>query len=763
MQINHLGNYTNGKKIVLLSKNNPFKKGSLQYYLLSFVIKNYMSLSKYTSVQNNSKLLKFLGSQKEPFFIDCWNGSKLFDAAISLSVVHNIIKMSKTMPIPCFGLFAEDGLFDIIDEPLFTNQLKKVPQTENIKLLWLSLYLNHKVRKDNHVPHIQFQKKDFSYSEKKFNITISNVPYHKIYDSVLELPLSAFSDCWYSEDWIALNSRGLFHHIGDHIGFFYGAKSVGQCYFLGRDQSNHLVTLSTDYKFNEIETNLDSSNNYYKLFAHVHPTDFKYVYGVPKGNPALFNDPMLISSEVEDCQQNNYNNVVSAEHFWNNSVFMKNSQRKMFVGSIEDKLIDILNNIKDLLSPKQVTIVDKIIQNKTISKPESFELILSLYQFSDTTLNEINQRSSFFMKSLAHKTVCEIINPIENLELGFFMKHNGSKPKVKTLFIFDLLVSSCTARQRTVKKPLSYMKEKFIKTFLQQDLEYVNVWSADDKKGFLFSELVSMKNEYRMFIINNRVVATSACFRNTVPLNAWQNGRFDPRLVNGHNDQNTHINRERVAKYAKFARHFTQQMQAENPQCHSYVLDVAWCEEKNTVVPIEINSISWSGAYQVNMHRVCAATLNKPFYYNQLSDFLSDKCDIWLDLIKDNIIENSMFDLCGLDRTLNGKTLQALSDIIQITIDNISQNLIDNTSQNLIDNTSQNLTDNTLQNKVHEQLNSDIVIHIDTPVFGIDEHNQKNSIVTILEELDQLYSPLEDDDDDDDNDTFVFNDDSKEK
>ena len=87
----------------------------------------------------------------------------------------------------------------------------------------------------------------------------------------------------------------------------------------------------------DTEQGYDRAKIYYKLFAHVHPTDFKYVYGVPKGNPELFDSPMFISSEVEDCQQNNTKNVVAAEHFWNNPVFMKNTGRKMFVGSIEDK------------------------------------------------------------------------------------------------------------------------------------------------------------------------------------------------------------------------------------------------------------------------------------------------------------------------------------------------------------------------------------------------------------------------------------------
>lgn len=748
MNINSLGNYVNGKTITLLSKNNPFKKGTLQYYLLSFIIEHHDSLSEYRNNENNRRLLKFLALKKETFFIDPWNGNQLFDAAISLSMIHNIIKMSKPFTTPSFGIFAEDGLFNLIQEPKFIDHLKKSPETENIKLLWLSLYMNQKIKKNNHVPQIKFDKPNFSYSENSFTISFSNLAYHKIFDSVLEIPLAAFPDTWHSEDWIALNSRGLFHHIGDHVGVFYGAKSVGECYFLGKDQSNHLVTLSTPCASPDIENSSSVNFSYHKLFSHVHPTDFVYVYGVPKGNPALFDNPMFTSSEEEDCQQNNTKNVVAAENFWNNPVFMRNTKRKMFVGSIEDKLKDILLNIQDLLSEEQYVIAQKIINNEPVWKEELIGNNLTAATFPTDKWEELKRRSAFFMKSLAHKTVCEIINPVENLELGFFMKHNGSAPQVKTLFIFDLLFSSFTGKQKKITKPLFHMKQKFIKSFLTQEQDFVNVWSGDDKKGYLFSDIVSMRNEYRMFVINNRVVATTACFRNTVPLNSWQNGRFDPRLVNGHNDQATHMNRERVAKYAKFARQYCREMQAENPQCHSYVLDVAWCDELSTVVPIEINSITWSGAYQANMHRVCSATLKKPFHYSNLKLFLGDKCTTWLSLIENNLITNSMFELCGLDRTLKADTLPFLSTMINNTLESVK-----NYSSNINDPNNIDGDDSTQ----------------DFNFVNLKNSSKPESRMNIINELDKIYSTEdhifeedEDEDEDEDNNPSM-DEESKEK
>lgn len=663
MIFNSLGNEIFGKKITLLNNPNPFKRGTLQYYLIQFIVKNIELLNseRRTNESWNKFLLKFIGQQKEAFYIDYWNGIHLFEQAISLCLIHNIIKVSKIHQSPSFGIFAEDGLFDVLSEPNFTDNLPKGEMSENNKMLWLSLYMNQHIRKKNHVPSIEFHSKNIGYNDTNFSINLTRLPYNNIFDSTFNIPLSAFSDSWYSNDWLCLNSRGLFHHIGDHVGVFYGASTYGNCYFVGKNQYNQLVTLSTPHTqpYHERDTR---NNPTYGLFSNVHCSDFDYVYGVPKGNPTLFDNPLMISSEESDCKINDKTNVVLAENFWNNPVFMKHTNRKMFVGSLEDKFIDILNNVRELFPKEFHSTLDLVVNNKNINKNELINISEFISQNEDLQ-NKILEKSSFFVKSLAHKTVCEIINPLDNLELAFFMKNNGSPPPKKTFNIFYHLSSIANAHSKQtkiVKKPLNLLNKNFISTFLVKSSEFINIWSDDEKKGFLFSELVSMQNEYRMFIINNRVVATSACFRNTVPLNAWQNGRFDPRLVNGHNGQTTHINRERVAKYAKFARKFCKEMKEYNPNCKNYVLDVAWCEEKQSVVPIEINSVTWSGAYQINMHRVCAAVVNKPFHYESLEVFIADKCKQWEFMIDDKVINPSYFDLCGLNRTLKGNTLHQL-------------------------------------------------------------------------------------------------------
>lgn len=657
------------KAIAIVNPKNPFHKKSIQYYLVDFVIRYIKEINQSCATKrdwytkNNDLLIKFLATKKEIYYIDQWNAQGLFEQALSLCFIHDIVCFETTpSKIPRFGLFAEDGLFDVLVEESFTKYLSKGNISHNMKLLWLSIYMSHEVRYKISLPTLKLTsyKENLNYHQKNFTVQFQNFDYANLHNTNLQIPFSAFSPAWPNQNWIALNSRGLFHHIGDEISFFYAASQYGECYLLGKNQYNQLVTLSTIApEYREKNTHNPFS---FKLFTNTHYTDFEYIYGVPKGYSFMMDHPVAVSANEMDCKINDNNNNYIAESFWKNPVFMKYAGRKFFVGSLEDKFIEILENLKSKCSEENKTVIQKIINNQKVEKKE----IMHLYQdFSDTNKKDdrifFEKLGSFFIKSIAHKTICEIFNPPKDLKLSFFMKNNGIKPNEKTWFIIDLLPINS---KNVIFKPLQEIKKKFINLYFYKDKSILNLWSANNKKGFMFSEVISMANEYRMFIINNRVVATTPCFRNTVPLNAWQNGRFDPRMVNGHNDQDTHINRQRAVQYAKFAKQYCKEMKENIPNCKNYVLDVAWCEEKKCVVPIEMNSITWSGAYQLNMHRLCSATIGKKFQYEDLEKFLIGKFENWIYMIEDGVIDVSFFDMCGLERTLKSKTLSHLESMI---------------------------------------------------------------------------------------------------
>ena len=90
MLFNTLSNEILGKKITLIDNPNPFVRGTLQYYLVKFIIKNVNTLnSENGTIEHwNKSLLKFIGEQKEAFYIDYWNGIRLFEQAIKIGRAH---------------------------------------------------------------------------------------------------------------------------------------------------------------------------------------------------------------------------------------------------------------------------------------------------------------------------------------------------------------------------------------------------------------------------------------------------------------------------------------------------------------------------------------------------------------------------------------------------------------------------------------------------------------------------------------------------
>lgn len=364
---------------------------------------------------------------------------------------------------------------------------------------------------------------------------------------------------------------------------------------------------------------------------------------------------------------------------------------------------DVINKVKilsDLLDKNKLLNSNKKLANNSLKKEENqFKQFKKLIMRLNTACKEYSKQleqikiidksiiegNSFFYKTLAHKAHCEIINPTMQTQLGFFLKNDGQEPEKTYLSLVDFLnyeyieilnsiainninenkkdniktyldQNNLTDKNNYIKK---YIKCRIMQNVPQHSKILYDYWDKINCKAFLVSEVVDMKNEYRMFVINNRVVATSPCFRNTTPFNAWENGRFDPRLCHGHSANDTIENqqtRDRVALYAKFARKFNSLMKKIHPEVKNYVLDVAWSEQKNQVIPIELNSITWSGAYQINMLRLCAAIAGQSYQYNfsktPLSyEYLKDIA--WQEMKKANIItENQHYSDNGAQRTI---------------------------------------------------------------------------------------------------------------
>lgn len=334
-------------------------------------------------------------------------------------------------------------------------------------------------------------------------------------------------------------------------------------------------------------------------------------------------------------------------------------------------LIDILKNKKYRLYRTHgiEDVLSSLLDNLVVELEDYLKLECLEDKGFEKALIESNH---YFYKTIAHKVHCEIINPSSTNSCGFFLKNDGkSAPDALYIHLIEFLNSHYGIYQKLVNNKTvlnnyttGSMKELFFNYALARLSantntgdrydELLNYWRKMEMPALMVSDVIDMQNEYRIFMIDGRPVTASPCYRNSTPFDAWQNGRFDPRLCIGHSARETLYSKEtrsRVARYAQFARQFGREIKQAYPDIKNYVLDVAWCEDKQCVVPIEINSITWSGAYQINMHRLCAAIAKKPFSYkamdddnNSLLSFNNIKKEARVQMLLDKVISRAQFD-----------------------------------------------------------------------------------------------------------------------
>ena len=163
------------------------------------------------------------------------------------------------------------------------------------------------------------------------------------------------------------------------------------------------------------------------------------------------------------------------------------------------------------------------------------------------------------------------------------------------------------------KARIFYPLTSVVQTHLRQ---YIDLLTKTNEKCFLLADVLDLKYEYRMFIVNGKVASGAACWRDSTPWQFWDRGRMNPHLADGHSALKNFLTQESrniVSKYTKFARQFAKSVLLENPAYHTYVLDVGIKTHEDgstSIVPIEINS-SFASPYANDTRRLCFAYMNK--------------------------------------------------------------------------------------------------------------------------------------------------------
>lgn len=255
------------------------------------------------------------------------------------------------------------------------------------------------------------------------------------------------------------------------------------------------------------------------------------------------------------------------------SLFQKEINREfMFVtgGELRKSLKIMLNEkklnhlfVKIIFKPKIGTVAVKI-DEKEMNKTDQGEI------------------SSFEEGNLSN----------ENIEDGSYMDHDYENQKLP----------------ENIKK---HSKEYFLE---QKCLEYGSLafldfcWAEVRYEGikdtYLLQEKIPMFYEYRIAVINNKVISGAGCIEECTPLNNESNELFpfDNKVRKVRNDFEFEIEKkqELIEGYVEYAKDFVEKMQKELPEMKNYTLDLC-VNFENRITVVEINPMKNWGFFAIDL------------------------------------------------------------------------------------------------------------------------------------------------------------------
>lgn len=132
--------------------------------------------------------------------------------------------------------------------------------------------------------------------------------------------------------------------------------------------------------------------------------------------------------------------------------------------------------------------------------------------------------------------------------------------------------------------------------------QYGLAWFPVENEGFknrlIIQGQIAPRFEYRMVVIDGRIVTGSGCIEAYTP--AENTAIFDPQMEEVRSDGNVVIRKDIVERYLQFAKKFVAEFAEENGEGLDYSLDLCIDENTGNVVPVELNPPFNLGAYARN-------------------------------------------------------------------------------------------------------------------------------------------------------------------
>jgi hypothetical protein len=458
---------------------------------------------------------------------------------------------------------------------------------------------------------------DFQKTFLKLNATSGAFPLHKMLEtqigivSYLDDDETTISTGLYeqqniikdSENFDVKYARGPIHHLGDSLGWILASMSYKSNIILGHASDEHFF-----YKISNILDEEGYQDNSLIYAPHVWKPlpkqEYKFI--LDKNDSSEFSESVFINDKKEGHFA--FSNVLM-HGYASNPIFQKFANRKI-----------------DVFTSK--ALAEKLFDLATKDEQSTPFFIKSIYgKFVIDAVGCFD-----FMKNTTY-AVKESKNGISFNDIyNDYRNHENSNE-----YAWDTYYT--TKVKNKIKKHLyEQFMAKTISSDFKESLYYLNYLYHSKKPQWIISDIVDMQDEYRIFIVNHRVVAGTPCHRRSTPLDMYPIGRFHPGLSFSHRSKFIRMNpktRNKVAKYIRFARRFVKEMKAygfKHCDYHianhgNYVLDVAWSKSKNSVIPIEINEGGTNnpgntGMYATNTIKLMGAYLQKKYDSTKSIDFV---------------------------------------------------------------------------------------------------------------------------------------------
>lgn len=131
------------------------------------------------------------------------------------------------------------------------------------------------------------------------------------------------------------------------------------------------------------------------------------------------------------------------------------------------------------------------------------------------------------------------------------------------------------------------------------------------ERGLLVAPDVAMTREYRLFVVDGQVVSGAGCIEADTPLNMSFTSPFSLRMERTRGDGQVETdNSALLRRYVERAGQLAHALRAEGRG--TCVIDLAYLEETDEIVIIELNSITNAGFYASNIELIYAAWVRCP-------------------------------------------------------------------------------------------------------------------------------------------------------